>query len=78
MTDARTLALIDDLRALPAETAWLEFKEDNTDPDVIRRLISAVSNAARLEDRDFGYVVRGVRDGGHSVAGTRFETSSAS
>ena len=42
MTDARTLALIDDLRALPAETAWLEFKENNTDPDVIGRLISAV------------------------------------
>ena len=77
MTDARTLALIDDLRALPAETAWLEFKESNTDPDVIGRLISAVSNAARLEDRDFGYVVWGVRDGDHSVAGTCFEPSSA-
>ena len=57
MTDVRLLALIDDLRALPAETAWLEFKENNTDPRVIGRLISAVSNAARLEDKDFGYVV---------------------
>ena len=76
-TDARLLALIDDLRALPAETAWLEFKENNTDPRVIGRLISAVSNAARLEDRDFGYVVWGVRDAGHAVAGTRFEPSSA-
>ena len=75
-TDARLLALIDDLRALPAETAWLEFKENNTDPRVIGRLISAVSNAARLEDRDFGYVVWGVRDAGHAVAGTRFEPSS--
>ena len=76
-TDARLLALIDDLRALPAETAWLEFKENNTDPRVIGRLISAVSNAARLEDKDFGYVVWGVRDAGHAVAGTRFEPSSA-
>ena len=76
-TDARLLALIGDLRALPAETAWLEFKENNTDPRVIGRLISAVSNAARLEDRDFGYVVWGVRDAGHAVAGTRFEPSSA-
>ena len=75
-TDARLLALIDDLRALPAETAWLEFKGNNTDPRVIGRLISAVSNAARLEDRDFGYVVWGVRDAGHAVAGTRFEPSS--
>ena len=76
-TDARLLALIDDLRAYPAETTWLEFKENNTDPRVIGRLISAVSNAARLEDRDFGYVVWGVRDAGHAVAGTRFEPSSA-
>ena len=30
-TDTRLLALIDDLRAFPAETAWLEFKENNTD-----------------------------------------------
>ena len=29
MMDARLLALLDDLRALPAETAWLEFKENN-------------------------------------------------
>ena len=45
-TDARLLALIDDLRALPVETVWLEFKENNTDPRVIGRLSSAVSNAA--------------------------------
>ena len=76
MTEARLLALIDDLRALPAETAWLEFKQNNTDPRMIGRLISAVSNAARLEDRDFGYVVWGVRNAGHAVAGTRFEPSS--
>ena len=76
MTATRLLALIDDLRALPAETSWLEFKENNVDPRLIGRLISAVSNAARLEDRDFGYVVWGVRDAGHAVAGTRFEPSS--
>ncbi len=27
----RDIALIDDLRALPAETAWVEFKHENTD-----------------------------------------------
>ena len=76
MADARVLALIDDLRRLPAETAWVEFKENNTDPNVIGKLISALSNAARVEDRDFGYVVWGVRDGDHAVAGTRFEPGS--
>ena len=73
MADARVLALIDDLRHLPAETAWVEFKENNTDPNVIGKLISALSNSARIEGRDFGYVVWGVRDGDHAVAGTRFE-----
>ncbi len=34
-TDARTLALIDDLRALPSETSWVEFKENNSDPQMI-------------------------------------------
>ena len=73
MADVRVLALIDDLRRLPAETAWVEFKENDTDPNVIGKLISALSNSARVEDRDFGYVVWGVRDGDHTVAGTRFD-----
>ena len=56
-TDARLPAPIDDLHALPAETAWLGFrrgwnsKENDTDPRAIGRLICAVSNAARLEGR---------------------------
>ena len=31
----------------------------------------------RIEGKDFGYVVWGVRDGDHAVAGTRFEPGSA-
>lgn len=30
MTDPRTLAIIDDLRKLPAEAPWAEFKENNS------------------------------------------------
>ena len=78
MADARVLALIDDLRRLPAETTWVEFRENNTDPNVIGKLISALSNSARIEGRDFGYVVWGVRDGDHAVAGTRFREASGS
>ena len=77
MADARVLSLIDDLRRLPAETTWVEFKENNINPNVIGKLISALSNSARVEDRDFGYVVWGVRDSDHVVAGTRFEPDSA-
>lgn len=76
MTDARTLALIDDLRKLPAETSWVEFKENNADPLKIGQLISALSNAARLADQHFAYLLWGVRDADHSVASTTFEPSS--
>ena len=73
--DARTLALIDELRGMPAETSWVEFKENNADPQEIGRLISALSNSARLADKHYAYVLWGVRDSDHSVVGTTFEPS---
>jgi ATP-dependent DNA helicase RecG len=69
----RDVALIDDLRALPAETAWVEFKHENTDPDGMGKRISALSNAARIEGQDTAYMVWGVEDGTHHVLGTSFE-----
>jgi len=70
---ARALALIDDLRKLPAETPWVEFKKDNDDAQMIGKLISALSNSARVADEHFAYVVWGVRDGDHAAIGTRFD-----
>lgn len=72
-SEARVVALVDQLRALPAETPWAEFKENNADPAMIGKLISALSNAARLADTDFAFVLWGVKDADHSVAGTTFE-----
>ena len=66
MADERVLALIDDLRRLPAETTLVEFKENNVNPSVIGKLNSALSNLARVEDREFGCVVRGVLDSNHA------------
>ena len=74
---ARQLALIDDLRALPAETTWVEFKDSNADPEMIGKLISALSNSARIADEHFAYVVWGIRDGDHAPIGTRFEPAPA-
>ena len=71
--DPHTLAILDDLRKLPAEAPWAEFKENNADAAMIGKLISALSNAARLADQPFGYVVWGVRDGDHAAVGTSFE-----
>jgi len=73
MSLERTRRLIDDLRARPAETSWIEFKENNANGPLIGKLISALSNAARLADQHFAYVVWGVRDGDHALVGTDFE-----
>lgn len=70
---ARLIALIEDLRALPAETSWVEFKHNNADPKMIGKLISALSNAARLADQHFAYVLWGIGDGDHAIVGTAFE-----
>ena len=77
MTDPRLLALIDDLVA-QAENATVEFKESNADASVVGRLISALSNAARVQNREFAYVVWGIRDSDRAVVGTRFDPASTS
>lgn len=74
-SQARLLALVDDLLALPAETSWVEFKENNSHPQAIGKWISALSNAARLADQHFAYIVWGVRNGDHAAVGTWFEPS---
>lgn len=75
MSEPRTLALIDDLRQMPAEASWVEFKENNADAPLIGKLMSALSNAARLADQPFAYLLWGVRDADHAAVGTTFEPS---
>lgn len=77
MTIQRTLALIEDLRSLPAETSWVEFKHNNVDPQMIGVRMSALSNAARLHDKDFAYILWGIEDKSHQVVGTTFVPSAA-
>ena len=69
--------MIDELRAQTAETPLVEFKENNDNPAVIGRLISGISNAARIAGKDAGYVVWGVRDADHAVVGTTFDPDTA-
>ncbi|CAN5456492.1 helix-turn-helix domain-containing protein [soil metagenome] len=72
MNPARDIALIDQLRAEPAETPWLEFKSNNTDPEMIGKRCSALANSARIEGRDVAYMVWGIADATHAVVGTDF------
>ncbi len=59
--------LVRELRALPTETEWVEFKVNNTNPEVIGKNISALSNGAALHGRPFGYLIWGVEDSTHDI-----------
>jgi len=73
MSKQRDIDLINELISFGSELSWLEFKTNNFDPKIIGTLCSAISNAARLMDRDFGYVVWGVDGVTYQVVGTIFQ-----
>lgn len=69
--------LVDELRKLPAETGWLEFKENNSNPVDLGENICALSNNAALEGKANGYLVWGLEDKTHAVVGTTFKPTQA-
>ncbi|MCF0195240.1 MAG: putative DNA binding domain-containing protein [Bacteroidaceae bacterium] len=62
--------LVNNLRELPDEKGWLEFKHNNYTPKMIGEDISALANAAALADRNFAYMIWGVDDTTHEIVGT--------
>lgn len=64
--------LVLELASLPDETEWVEFKENNEDPQLIGEYISALSNAAAMAGQVYGYLIWGIRDSDHAVVGTSF------
>jgi predicted HTH transcriptional regulator len=66
-------SLAHELRALPRETGWVEFKCNNADPREIGEYISALANTAALERKAHAYVLWGVEDATHELVGTSFE-----
>ncbi len=77
MPSERLRLLIEELRQLPAETDWVEFKDNNTNPDAIGVRISALSNSARLSDKHYAYMLWGIEDGTHRITGTTFTPDAA-
>jgi hypothetical protein len=69
--------LLHELRALPHETEWLEFKESYGDPQEIGEYISALANSAALVGKAAAYLVWGVRDSDHAIVGTSFDPTVA-
>lgn len=73
MTSAEAQAKLKELLSLPAETEWVEFKKDNTNPEEIGQYLSALSNSAALHRKPYGYIGWGIEDGTLAVVGTSFK-----
>ena len=76
MTTVRTQdylqGLVQELCKLPGETEWVEFKENNTNPEEIGEYVSALANSAVLAGKAFAYMLWGVQDGCQEIVGTTF------
>jgi predicted HTH transcriptional regulator len=64
-------ALVHRPRALPGETSWVEFKENNDNPQELGEYIACLANSAALANQEAGYLLFGVADSDHTVVGTR-------
>ena len=62
--------LIQELRKMPSETSWLEFKHNKYEFDMIGEDISALANSAALYERPHAYMIWGIDDASHEIVGT--------
>lgn len=74
MTNQEIIQLVDELRALPQENEWVEFKSGTaTTNDRLGQYISALSNAACIFNQSFGYLIFGIEDQTHQIVGTTYK-----
>ncbi len=73
MSESQDIALIDELRGLPTETEWLEFKRNRYESQQIGEYLSALANSTCIAAKPTGYLVFGIDDETHGVVGTDFD-----
>jgi ATP-dependent DNA helicase RecG len=73
VSEREHIALIDRLRALPAEMEWVELKRNYCESQQLGEYLSALANSACLANQPRGYLVFGIDDATHAVVGTRFD-----
>jgi predicted HTH transcriptional regulator len=64
------ISLLHELRRLPHETEWVEFKHNNDNPEEIGEYISALANSAVLCGKSNAYLVWGIDNATHDIIGT--------
>ena len=69
--------LVYELCRMEHEEEWVEFKVNNSNPQVIGKNISALSNGAALNGKTSAYIVWGIDDSNHEIVGTNFLPSSS-
>jgi predicted HTH transcriptional regulator len=77
MTPAQLSALLIELLALPHETEWVEWKHNNSNPEMIGEYLSALANSAALHRRETGFIIWGIEDVTKAVVGTTFKPRTA-
>jgi ATP-dependent DNA helicase RecG len=74
MTNDDLIQLVDELKDLPKENEWVEFKSGNaTTNEKLAQYISGLSNAACIANQSFAYLVFGIDDRSHNIIGTNFK-----
>lgn len=68
--------LVDNLRDLPGETEYLEFKLNFNEPEKEGQDISALANSAAYHGVPAAYKIWGIDDATHDVVGTKFSPRS--
>ena len=67
------IAIVNELREYKTEREWFEFKENWFEAKDLGAYISAMSNSAAYEGREYAYFIWGVHDGTHIITGTNFD-----
>ena len=76
MQHEQLISLINELKENPSENEWIEFKHNFHSCEEIGEEISALSNAACIHGKSFGYLVFGIKDITHEVIGTNLKAKS--
>ena len=71
--DDYQISLVHELRGLPHETEWVEFKQNRANEEEIGEYISALANSASILGKVNAYMIWGVDDKEHDIVGTTFQ-----
>jgi len=67
MTQEKLTRLLSELRVLPSESEWVEFKCNYVEPEGIGEYLSALANSASLYKKEAAYLIWGIEDTTHTA-----------